>query len=76
MAIYDLMMELCTLAAIFFYFWQWKESVMIYIDKYYIQPIIRKNEEDKLKESRLKKMTTIMHQHFIKSATIQSKVEV
>jgi len=35
-------MESYTLVSVFFFFWQWKESVLMYIDKYYITPIIKK----------------------------------
>lgn len=35
-------METYTLVSVVFFFWQWKESVLMFIDKYYITPILKK----------------------------------
>ena len=37
-------MECYTLCSLCFFFWQWKESIMLYVDKTYIQPLIQNND--------------------------------
>jgi hypothetical protein len=37
-------MEVYTLLALVFFFWQWKESILLYVDKTYIQPLVQNNE--------------------------------
>lgn len=42
--VYDMLMEIYTWLALVFFFWQWKESILLYVDKTYIQPLVQHNE--------------------------------
>lgn len=37
---FDFFMECTTLIALIFFFWQWRESISLYIDKNYVQPLL------------------------------------
>jgi hypothetical protein len=43
---FDLAMEVYTLLSTFFFFIQWKESVNVYIETKYVQPLNSENEID------------------------------
>jgi hypothetical protein len=52
-------MELYTLMSVFFFFWQWRESALMYVDKYYIQPIIKKTLQENKETGSFKKLPTV-----------------
>lgn len=39
------MMEMYTLLATFFFFWQWKESVLVYIDRTYVSKLASQQDD-------------------------------
>jgi hypothetical protein len=49
--VFDLLMEFFTFLSLIFFFWQWRESITLFIDKHFIQHLVKeKQEEDRLKK--------------------------
>eukprot|EP00347_Sterkiella_histriomuscorum_P006998 403350638 len=43
--IFDLLMEINTLISLSFFFWQYRESISLYLDKNYIQPLMSNDQK-------------------------------
>ncbi|CDW88744.1 UNKNOWN [Stylonychia lemnae] len=57
--IFDLSMECYTLLSLIFFFWQWRESIALYIEKNFVQPLL--SNQDKLLEKKLLQQHTHNH---------------
>jgi hypothetical protein len=42
--LFDMLMEVYTFCAMIFFFWQWKESILLYVDKTFIMPLVQNND--------------------------------